>query len=322
MRRKCLAVLGAAALFLATACGGGEGASSSGEGPDKVTVGVIPIVDVAPIHLGIKQGFFSERDIKVNLESGQGGAAIVPGVVSGQFDFGFSNVTSLLLASSKGLPLKLVAAGNYSTGEQGHDFSGVVVPKGSDVSSAAGLSGKTVAVNTLKNIGDTTVRQSVEKAGGDPKKVKFVELPFPEMPAALANGQVDAAWLVEPFLTIAKNQGAKVVASNLVDTQKNLMIAAYFTSKQTIKSSPDLVKRFTAAMNESLKYAAKHPGQARSILQAYTKIDPKVAEELVLPKWSTSINESTLKLIARLAYEDGLVNKPIDYKALLRGQSG
>lgn len=287
-----------------------------------MTVGVIPIVDVAPIHLGIKQGFFSQRDIKVSLESGQGGAAIVPGVVSGQFDFGFSNVTSLLLASSKGLPLKVVAAGNYSTGEQGHDFSGVVVPKGSDISSAAGLSGKTVAVNTLKNIGDTTVRQSVEKAGGDPKKVKFVELPFPEMPAALANGQVDAAWLVEPFLTIAKNQGAQVVASNLVDTQQNLMIAAYFTSKQTIESNPDLVKRFTAAMNESLKYAAKHPQQARSILQTYTKIDPKVAKELVLPKWSTNINESTLKLMARLAYEDGLVDKPIDYKALLRGQSG
>ena len=127
---------------------------------------------------------------------------------------------------------------------------------------------------------------------------------------------------IEPFLTIAKNQGAKVVASNLVDTQQNLMIAAYFTSKQTRQSNPDLVKRFTAAMNESLKYAEKHPEQARSILQTYTKIDPKVAEELVLPKWSTNINESTLKLMARLAHEDGLVNKPIDYKVLLQGKSG
>src|SRR5687767_6231481 len=97
-----------------SACGGSNGPQSADEstGPDKVTVGVIPIVDVAPIYLGRQQGFFTAEQIDLTLESGQGGAAIVPAVAAGQFQFGFSNVTSLMLAADKGLPLKIVTAGN------------------------------------------------------------------------------------------------------------------------------------------------------------------------------------------------------------------
>jgi NitT/TauT family transport system substrate-binding protein len=318
MRRILSALAGSTALLLLSACGGGgEAGESTGSGPDDITVGLIPIVDVAPVYLGIEEGFFEKRDLNVKVQAVQGGAAIVPGVVSGDFQFGFSNVTSLLLAQSEGLPLKIVAAGDSSTGKQGADFSGVVVPEGSEIEDAAGLAGKTVAVNTLKNIGDTTVRQSVEKAGGDPGAVKFVELGFPDMPAALAKGQVDAAWLVEPFLTIAKDQGGTDIASNLVDTQPNLMIAAYFTSEEVLASDPELVDRFTAAVNESLRYADQNPDAVREIIQSYTDIPADVANRMVLPKWSSEINTQTVELLAQLAQEDGLVQKPVDTEALL-----
>ena len=318
-------VAAAAALLLLAACGSGggseagpeTGAETGGGANDAVTVGVIPIVDVAPIYLGVEQGFFEEQGIDITLESGQGGAAIVPGVVSEQFQFGFSNVTSLLLASSQGLPLKVVAAGNSSTGEDGADFSGVVVPEGSDIADASGLSGRTVAVNTLQNIGDTTIRQSVEKAGGDPDTVQFVELAFPDMPAALGEGRVDAAWLVEPFLTIAKNQGGVEIASNLVDTDPEMMIAAYFTSEQLLQSDPDLVERFTEALNQSLEYAEENPDAAREILQTYTEIDQEVATAITLPRWSSEINTDTVQLLADLALEDGLVTEEVDVAGLL-----
>jgi NitT/TauT family transport system substrate-binding protein len=317
MRRIFSALAGSTALLLSACGGGGEAGDSAGSGPDDITVGLIPIVDVAPVYLGIEEGFFEKRDLNVKVQAVQGGAAIVPGVVSGDFQFGFSNVTSLLLAQSEGLPLKIVAAGDSSTGKQGADFSGVVVPKGSEIEDAAGLAGKTVAVNTLKNIGDTTVRQSVEKAGGDPSAVKFVELGFPDMPAALAKGQVDAAWLVEPFLTIGKDQGGTEIASNLVDTQPNLMIAAYFTSEDVLASDPELVDRFTAAVNESLRYADQNPDAVREIIQSYTDIPADVANRMVLPQWTGEINTETVELLAKLAQEDGLVQKPVDTEALL-----
>lgn len=318
MRRRLGTAALIASLLLPMACGGGAGSGSGGSsGPDEVKVGVLPIVDVAPLYLGIEEGFFKERDLKLELEIAQGGAAIVPSVVSGDAQFGFSNVTSLLLARAEGLPLKIVAPGNYSTGEQGADFSAVVVRKNSPIKDAADLEGKSVAVNTLKNIGDTTVRQSVEKAGGNPDQVKFTELPLPDMPAALAKGRVDAAWVVEPFLTITKQQGAREIASNLVDTQDNLMIAAYFTSEELLQKDRDLVERFTAAMDESLEYAAQNPDEVRDIAQSYTEMPPKVAKDMVLPKFSNEINTDTVELLAQLAHQDGLVKEPVDTEELL-----
>ena len=122
-------MLAAAALVL-SACGAGDdgGTTESASGLDQVTVGIIPILDVAPIYLGQDQGFFEDEGIELTLESGQGGAAILPGVESGQFQFGFSNNTSLLVAKDKGLDVRIVAAGNSTTGEVGADFSAVVAP--------------------------------------------------------------------------------------------------------------------------------------------------------------------------------------------------
>lgn len=316
---KAAAAAAVTAVLLA-ACGSSETPAPGATGeaaPDNVKVGVIPIVDVAPLYLGIKQGFFSDRGMNVTTESGQGGAAIVPGVVSGQFQFGFSNVTSLIIARSKGVPLKIVAAGNSSTGEAGKDFSEVLVKTDSPIQSAKDLAGKTVAINTLKNIGDTTIRQSIKKAGGDPTAVKFVELPFPDMPAALQEGRVDAVWVVEPFVTIAKDQGARIIASNLVDTSPDTQISAYFTSEQLQQQDPDLVKRFTEAMNESLEYAAANPDAVRAVLADYTKIDKAVADKLVLPKFPTEINETSLELLATLAAEEKLTDSKLDIAQLL-----
>jgi NitT/TauT family transport system substrate-binding protein len=146
--------------------------------PDKVTAGVIAIVDVAPIYLGKQKGFFTEKNIELTLQTATGGAAIIPLVVARQYDFGFSNVISLLLAQSRNVPVKVVANGNNSTGDPAADFGGLVV-KDPAITSPKQLEGKKVATNTLNNIVDTTTKDIVQKAGGDPSKVSFVELRFP-----------------------------------------------------------------------------------------------------------------------------------------------
>jgi NitT/TauT family transport system substrate-binding protein len=318
MRRPLIPVVAVALLLAVAGCGSsgdGDSGTASG-GSSQVKVGIIPILDVAPIYLGKQKGFFSSRGIELTLESGQGGAAIVPGVVSGQFQFGFSNVTSLLIASSRGLPLKVVSNGVASTGKDKADFGGVVV-KDASIRTAADLAGKRVAVNTLKNIGDSTIRASVRKAGGDPSSIKFVELAFPDMPAALQAGRVDAIWVVEPFLSTSLGQGGRLVASNYVDAAPDLTVAVYFTSRQLIDKDPDLVKRFTEAMTESLAYADGHPDEARQVLTSYTKIDPAVIQKLTLPKWPPQINRQSVETLAALALKDGLVTKQPDLAALL-----
>jgi NitT/TauT family transport system substrate-binding protein len=282
-----------------------------------VTVGVIPIVDVAPIYLGIQSGIFEDHGLEVTLELAEGGAAIVPAVADGTYQFGFSNVTSLLVASSKGVPVKVVAPGNFSTGQPGKDFSAVVASADSDIAGAADLAGRTVAVNSLKNIGDTTVRNVVDDAGGDPQAVEFVEMGFPDMSAAVMGGQVDAAWLVEPHLTQAVDQGAKIISSNFVETDPDLLVAAYFTSDQMSAQDPETVEAFTAAIRESLVYATEHPDETRAVLDTYTEIDPVVRSVMIMPRFAPDLDTAYLQVVADLGLEYGMFDKPVDVTRLL-----
>ena len=319
-RPRLAAVVGLVAAMLLAGCGGSSGSGSqSGDtgSTTTVTVGVIPILDVAPIYLGIKQGFFKAQGLELKLETAQGGAAIIPGVVSGQYQFGFSNTTSLLLAASKGLPLKVVSEGVSSTGKEGADFGAVIVPKDSPIKTAADLAGKRVAVNTLKNINTTTINKAVRDAGGDPSKIDYVELAFPDIPAAVAKGDVDAGQVVEPFLTIAKQQGMSEITSNYAATDPELTVGMYFTSANYAQQNAEVVTKFTAAMQESLKYADGNPDAARAILTTYTKIDPAVQKAVVLPHWPSDIAKDSVTTLATLATQDKLITQTPDLTKLL-----
>lgn len=330
--RRLISLLAATALAV-SACGGDDGddnppaasatgsaaaPAGSGAAQDQVKVGVIPILDVAPIYLGQQKGFFKEKNIELTLELAQGGAAITPAVVGGQYQFGFSNVTSLMIGRTKNLPLVVVSAGAASTGKVGADFGGLIV-KSPEITGPAGLAGKKVAVNTLNNIGDTVVRNVVTKAGGDASKIQFVELPFPDMPAALDKGDIDGAFVVEPFLTAAVSAGARNVSSIYAETDPNLPVGVYFTTDKLRSEKPDLVKRFTEAMKQSQAYAQDHPDEARQILSSYTKIAPETIAKVTLPRFPPDIDRGALKVLADLAKKDGLVTKDVDLDALLAG---
>jgi NitT/TauT family transport system substrate-binding protein len=307
-------------LFAVGACGGsddGGGGGTAGGAPDQVTIGLIPIVDVAPIHLGMEQGFFTDRGIELTVEFAQGGAAIVPAVMSGQYQFGFSNVVSMMVASSSGLPVRLVGPGVASTGEQGADFNGVAVPGDSPIRTAADLEGKTVGVNTLNNICGVSINESVRKAGGDPSQLKYVEIPPPDMPAALDTGQIDATCMSEPFLSGYLARGGRTVASNYADVAPEADIAVYFASAELLQSDPDLVVRFTDALAESLAYAQEHPEETRAIVTTYTSLTAEQVAGVTLPRFPTEINRDSLERIAELAQKDGLLKEPVDLDALL-----
>ncbi|CAM5238727.1 ABC transporter substrate-binding protein [Streptomyces hirsutus] len=321
-RRLFIGLTAASVLVTATACGssGGGGASdanASSGGTTEVKVGLIPIVDVAPLYLGEKKGFFSERGLKLSISSAQGGAAIVPGVASGQFEFGFSNMTSLLIAQSNSVPVKGVANGNASTGVEGEDFAAITVKGDSPIKSAKDLEGRKVAVNTLKNTMELGVRASVMKSGGDPDKVDFVEMAFDQMPAALDGGQIDAAMVVEPALATIKGQGGREIASSMVDIAPDLTISLYFTSTQYAQKNPEVVKKFQEATAESLAYADSHPDEVREIVTTYTKIPPAVLEQVTLPKWPTEPNRASVEQLVKLGNENDLFKQAPDLDELL-----
>jgi NitT/TauT family transport system substrate-binding protein len=114
----------------------------------------------------------------------------------------------------------------------------------SSIKSYKDLAGKTIAVNSINNIGDVTISDVLARHGVNPATVKYVEMGFSEMPAALKQGRVDAIWANEPFLTGAKAEGARIIFSNFEEYDPKLTVAAYFTTKQyatspaTLNSTP------------------------------------------------------------------------------------
>lgn len=323
--RGSLIAAAAASLLVLTSCGGGDetpaetdqdAAQGNGE-LTEISVGVIPIVDVAPIYLGVQEGIFEEHGLDVELTLAQGGAAIIPAIQSGDFDFGFSNITSLVIAKSEGLPLQLVAPGPQTTGEAGNDFSSLLVPEDSDVESIEDLEGKRVAVNTLNNINDTVLKEGMRQAGGDRDAMDLVEVAFPDMGGQMESGNVDAIMAVEPFATLAKNAGAREIYSPYAEPIEDLMIAGYFTNTEKIESDPELVDSFIAAMKESQQFAEDNPEAAKEILSEYTQIEPEVVEQLNMPRFPQEINRESTARIIELSEETGLISDPLDVNDLI-----
>ena len=92
---------------------------------------MIPIADVAPLYLGIKKGFFEEEKLTIEPQLAEGGAAIIPSVMSGDYQIGFSNAVSLLIAASKDLPVQIISQGVLGGTTQDDAWDAVVLPKGS-----------------------------------------------------------------------------------------------------------------------------------------------------------------------------------------------
>src|SRR5918992_123179 len=112
--RSVVAVL--ACIGLLAACGGdgddgGGGSGGGSQEPVTLTVGLIPIADVAPLYLGMNQGFFEEENLTIETQFAEGGAAIIPSVVSGDYQIGFSNTTSLIIAGTENVPVQIISQG-------------------------------------------------------------------------------------------------------------------------------------------------------------------------------------------------------------------
>jgi NitT/TauT family transport system substrate-binding protein len=294
--RLALCVL-ALLLGVAAGCGGDDDEAGGDSGPATLKVGVLPIADVAPLYLGDKKGFFKDEQLTIEPQVMQGGAEVTAAVVSGDVDLGFSATLPLLVAKSKGVPVEIVSQGNQAAATEKEAWDGLMV-KDETIKEPQDLEGKTIAVNALKSMPELCARAVLEEQGVDVSKIDFVEVPFPEMTAALEAGRVDATTAVEPFVSQAKAGGARNLGSYLTGLEPKLTVGTYFGTTQFIDSNEDVVTRFARAMNKSLEYTQAHPEEAREAVVGYTEIPPDVARAMKLSYWSTDLHEPSIERIA------------------------
>jgi NitT/TauT family transport system substrate-binding protein len=317
MRRAAAVLILAAVLGAATACGSAGPSVPPVSAVTTVSVGVVPVVDVAPLYLGIKKGFFTRQKLTVVARQVQQGSAIITQVVSGGLDIGFSNNVSLIAAASRGIPLRIVAAGNQAGPGL---YSAIFVRKDSPITTPRDLAGKRIAVNAVENVGPLVVNAALQSRGVSVAGISYVAVPFPNMASALARSQVDAVWAVEPFSGAISAQGdARLLLEPYPLLPKNFPVASYFVSAAYRSAHADVVSRFTRAMNESLTYAQAHPAEVRQLLPTFIKIAPRVAATVALPRWSTDIEAGLLATTASLATRYGFVSATPNISQLTRG---
>ena len=257
----------------------------------EIKAGVIPTSDSATIYLAQELGYFEEEGLTLTTEVMQNAAAIVPGVMNGQVQFGSAALAPVISAASEGLPLVFVANGGDVALTAEDDQSRLVVAAGSPITSPKDLDGKVVAVNALQAMGELVTRQVIDDDGGDATTVTFVALPFPDMAAAVERGDADAALLVEPFSSGALAAGLVSIATPFYDVLvPGASTAGFFTSQQFIQQAPNTVAAFTRALDRAAEAAAADPQLIRDVLIKYGKVDPAVAAAIKLPGYSAGVS--------------------------------
>lgn len=303
MKRILAAALTAAFALSSNACGG-DGSANRQDGLEEVTLGIAPVAASAIFQVGADQGFFREESIDLEITIVQGGSAVLPGVVANKPQFATSNAVTLLTAGDQDVPVKIVSNASADNLAPAKGAFGVVAGVGTGIKTTADLAGKTVAVNTLKGLGDFTVGEAVRNAGGDPDRVKYVELAFPDMAAVLKKGDVDAVWVPEPYLTQLTGEGLGHLVG--YTTQESLPgLASYvFTSAKTDK---ELVERMTRALNKTLEYADDHTAEVQKAAVDLTGLSLEAIEAGTMGAFGPDLREDAFRTAAELMEDRGWI---------------
>jgi NitT/TauT family transport system substrate-binding protein len=265
-----------------------------------VTVDTLPISNALPMTLGIQKGFFAKHGIEIKTQTLQSGNDIVLALANHNGDVGYLGYVPMMIARTSGIPLTLVAASEVEGTNATDNWQDILVKGSSSIRTTADLAGKTIAANALKGVGEVVIKAALQKAGVDPNSIKLVAIPFPSMRTALANGQVDAIWTPEPFLSQAVNSdGARIVMAPGPTLGNYFPNGGYAALSAWMKANPTTAKSFRLAMNESLQYAQTHPDEIRALPGG------NVAH---LPIWSATIDRTQLLQLAKYAKQYGVIS--------------
>ncbi|PRY30750.1 ABC transporter substrate-binding protein [Pseudosporangium ferrugineum] len=287
----------------------------------KVRVAALPISETAALWGGIKAGIFRKQGLDVEVSPAQGGAQAIPALINGDIDFAIGQPFGPFRADLQNLGVVIV--GNYASSyADGDDINAVVASAKSGITRPAQLAGRKVSVNSLGAAGDVTIMAAVEKDGGDPAKVEFVEVAFPDAPAQLAAGNIDAAWVTEPFITQLRGRGDRVVVEPYQATIPGLATLTTITSAKLKDSDAALVTKFSAAMKETLTWAGDPANEAslRQAIKDNLKLPEPVADSVRLPAFGWQLDRAGLEQLATLARKYRVLDRQPDFDRLIQQQ--
>lgn len=171
--------------------------------------GYVGSLSDAGIFIAIDNGYFEEQGIEVELQKFNTAGDAIPHLATGNLQVASGGVSpGLFNAVRQGIPIRIVA--DKGSLRRGQGFNVLVVRKdlfeSGEIRRINDLKGKIVAI-VEKSVAEYELYETLRQAGMSLSDVKVANVPYSEVPAALANKRVDAAITIEPFGTVAEEKG-------------------------------------------------------------------------------------------------------------------
>jgi NitT/TauT family transport system substrate-binding protein len=164
----------------------------------------------AGLYLADDQGFFSAAGVSVQMLRMSNAPSLLTALATGQLDVaGISVTPGLFSAIVQGVQIRIV--GDKQSVRPGFSATRLVVrgnaPTGTEAQQVAALKGKPVAISSKAASVAMVVRNYLSGFGMTLSDIRLVELSYPSMVPALGSGAVEAAVILEPFLSEALQMG-------------------------------------------------------------------------------------------------------------------
>ncbi len=258
---------------VAAGCGGGSGDTGTGTDPTAVTVVLdwTPNTNHSGVYLAKERGLYAKEGLDVTvIEPDQAGA--MAQVAAGNAQFGFSAGEQVIAARAQGTKVRSI------TTIMRTNTSSLVAPADRGIRRPRDLEGKRYGT-----FGGELERPLVEALvrcdGGDPAKVKFIEIGNVDYSVGFRRKQYDAVWVFDGWDVIRMRELQKTPVTTIAFRDHLGCIPDWYTpvlaaADTLVTDDPDLVRRFLAATAEGYRIAAADPAAAaEAIKQAAPESD-------------------------------------------------
>jgi NitT/TauT family transport system substrate-binding protein len=247
-----------------------------------VKVGLAYTASDAGLLIAMERGHYREQALDVEFEKIESAANLLPPLGAAQVDVGGNALTpGYLNAWARGVRIRIVADKGHNG--PGFNYQGIVVRKelydSGAVRGPADLKGRRLALPSFGSAGESAIDRFMQQGGLRARDLDIAQLPFPEMPGALAGGQIDAAHSTEPFITRMAADGIGVILAREHDYHPNHQSAVLYYSEPFAAERADVARRFMVAYLKAV----------REYNDAFRKNDPALRPEMIniLVKYTT-----------------------------------
>src|SRR3954447_22823502 len=185
---------------------------------------------------------------------------------AGRLDATFMIVPLAMKLREQGVPVKICYLGH-------RDGSTVMVRKNLPATSLRDLRGKTFAIPSKYSNQNLVIHKLMEDQGVKPEEIRFVEMAPPDMPGALAVGEIDAYFVGEPQCARAELDGSGRVLYFAKDIWPHFISCCLVVTEKLIKERPAVVRDLVRGIAESGEWAETHRTEAAKIVSPYFKQD-------------------------------------------------